>query len=106
MSEGPKQIPDGEVEGILKYSHIPKQAYEDAPEGLLDSADSIVNAIGIGWISNYGVERQEDGKYTMAFVDENNEDCYKKEGFTEAEMLQISHTEYKGIAYKEMDERS
>jgi hypothetical protein len=84
--------------------HFHEQVYDEDPETPLGSVSSIVHAIGIGWISLYGIKKQEDGKYTIAFANENTDACYKKEGFSESEMLEIFNTEYKGISYEDMKE--
>ena len=105
MSELPPNEKNAEIESILKYHRLPEHEYAEDPEAPLESVSSIVNAIGIGWITLYGIKKQENGNYTIGFADENTHDCYKKEGFTESEMLEIYNTKQNGIVYKEMDER-
>lgn len=102
MNERSGQNKDVEVALALKMFHFPNQEYDEDNEHLLDSVDTIVHYIGIGAISLYGILRQEAGNYTIAFANENTDACYKKEGFTEDEMLEIFNTEYKGKSYSDM----
>lgn len=96
MSEKPNKKRDIEVALALRMFHFANQEYDIDDEHLLDSVATIINYIGIGAISLYGILRQEDGNYTISFANENTDACYKKEGFTEEEMLEIFNTEYKG----------
>ena len=102
MNEEPNKRRETEVALALNMFSFPKQEYDTDDEHLLDSVATIVHYIGIGAISLYGILRQEDGNYTIAFANGNTVACYKKEGFTEEEMLEIFNTEYKGKSYSDM----
>lgn len=108
MKENPIKQPDvqnQEVVAALQMYHFHDQGYDIDPEAPINSVPEIVHAIGIGAMSVYGIRKQEDNNYTVAFANENTEACYIKQNLTEAEMLEIFNTEYKGVAYAEMDSR-
>ncbi len=92
------------IEELLETYFFPRGTFDETPPDL-KTVPEIKEGIGIGWVSLYGLKREEDGTYTVALMDENNESAYKISGFSESEILDICNTGYKEICYREMEER-
>ncbi len=92
--ENPHQGENPPIDKALLMYHFHDHEYQEDKEELIGTMSQIIHSIEYGAISLYGVKKQDDGKYTLAFANENHDDCYKQEDFTESEMLEIFNTEY------------
>lgn len=90
---------------LRQYTFRQNEKYEPCPADL-KTADQIKNGIAYGYVSLYGIMRDENGTYTVALIDENYDGIvYQVSGFSENDVLDICNTGYKEACYAEMEER-